>query len=213
MFSQNRPVTVSFQPVFRERTLILNDSTYALTNGHSIAFDELKFYTSGFRLFQNDSLVYTEQNSFHLYDASVAGKQQITFTVPAGTSFNRLCFNVGIDSITSVSGAMGGDLDPTKGMYWVWQSGYINVKLEGTSDLCKNPGKAFQFHLGGYMYPFNALKTVTLYPGKTGNINVLLDVKTFTEAINFSEKDHVMSPDAYAVKLAALFSTCFKINP
>jgi len=212
VFSQDKTITVSFKPVFGKSSFVLNDSTYQLTNGHSISFEELKFYTSGFQLFQNDSLVYAEQNSFHLYDASAVTRQNILLDIPADLSFNKLCFNVGIDSITSVSGAMGGDLDPTKGMYWVWQSGYINIKLEGRSDLCKNPGKEFRFHLGGYMHPFNALTTVVLQPLLTHHIQLKLDVKAFIDAMGFSEKDHVMSPDAYAVKLSVLFSKCFEIS-
>ena len=80
--------------------------------------------------------------------------------------FNTIAFNLGIDSITNVSGAQGGDLDPTKGMYWAWQSGFINIKLQGTSNSCPPPKNEFEFHLGGYQYPFNSLQTIIL---KTGN--------------------------------------------
>ena len=75
--------------------------------------------------------------------------------IPEDTEFDAIQFNLGIDSLTNVSGALGGDLDPTKGMYWTWQNGYVNFKLQGTSDLCNNPKNEFEFHLGGYLKPFN----------------------------------------------------------
>jgi len=42
-----------------------------------------------------------------------------------------------VDSLANVSGAMSNDLDATKGMYWSWQSGFINLKIEGKSASCK----------------------------------------------------------------------------
>ena len=60
----------------------------------------------------------------------------------------RIYFQIGIDSLTNVSGDLDGDLDPALGMYWAWNSGYINMKLEGKSSSCKSVKKEFQFHIG-----------------------------------------------------------------
>ena len=57
---------------------------------------------------------------------------------------------------------MGGDLDPTKGMYWAWQSGYINFKMEGSCSQCLATKNNFEFHLGGYQQPFYAMQTIEL---------------------------------------------------
>ena len=75
---------------------------------------------------------------------------------------DKIKFNLGIDSLTNVSGVMGGDLDPTKGMYWTWQSGYINFKMEGSSAVCPTRNHEFQFHIGGYQDPFYAMQTLEL---------------------------------------------------
>jgi hypothetical protein len=40
---------------------------------------------------------------------------------------------LGIDSIQTVRTDFMGVLDPIHGMFWTWNSGYINVKIEGTS--------------------------------------------------------------------------------
>lgn len=47
-------------------------------------------------------------------------------------------------------------------MYWTWQSGYINAKLEGKSNLVNTPTHAFAFHLGGYLNPFQTLQTISI---------------------------------------------------
>ena len=69
----------------------------------------------------------------------------LALQIPSNIPFSKLKFQLGIDSLTNVSGAMGGDLDPTKGMYWTWQSGYINMKIEGKSNSCKTRKNQFQF--------------------------------------------------------------------
>ena len=44
---------------------------------------------------------------------------------------------------------MDGDLDPVHGMYWTWQSGYIQFKLEGL--LRDSAGeRKLELHLGGF---------------------------------------------------------------
>jgi hypothetical protein len=46
---------------------------------------------------------------------------KLSFDLPTYLKYDQIQFQLGIDSLTNVSGAMGGDLDPTKGMYWTWQ--------------------------------------------------------------------------------------------
>ena len=55
----------------------------------------------------------------------------------------------GVDSLLQRSGVMDGDLDPVHGMYWTWQSGYIQFKLEGL--LRDSAGeRKLELHLGGF---------------------------------------------------------------
>ena len=102
--------------------------------------------------------------------------------LPPDLTYDQLAFDIGIDSITNVSGAMGGDLDPTKGMYWTWQSGYINFKLEGTSPDCPARKNEFQFHLGGYAYPNASVQKIALTATGQGNINVQMNLDMFLAA-------------------------------
>lgn len=198
--------------IYNNQEVLVLDSAYLLANSNTIKFTTLKFYITNIRLYKNEKIVWQEKHSFHLYDASEEARQSFQIDVPAKIQYTHIAFNLGIDSLTNVSGAMGGDLDPTKGMYWTWQSGYINFKLEGTSSLITNPKKEFQFHLGGYMHPFNTLQNVYLKIKQPGKINVLFDVKRFLEAIELTSQHHIMSPNTDAVKLSEATSKCFSVQ-
>ena len=209
--SQNKnEINVVFQPVFASIPLTL-DSTYLIENGQ-IEFSTLKFYISNLQFLKNEKIVFSESNSFHLFDASNIKSQNFTFTIPKGLLFTELNFNFGIDSLTNISGAMGGDLDPTKGMYWTWQSGYVNFKIEGTSSLCNNKRQEFQYHLGGYQFPFSALQKISLEVEANNTLFILVDVKKIMETFDLSSLDHIMSPSAEAVRLSYLISQCFSVK-
>lgn len=109
----------------------VNTSIIKLNSKDSIQLETLKIYISELSILNDKNVIWKEQNSFHLIDFSHPSTLLLILKLPSYQSFNKLKFNLGIDSLTNVSGAMGGDLDPTNGMYWTWQSGYINFKLEG----------------------------------------------------------------------------------
>jgi hypothetical protein len=183
--SQNKnEVKVVFQPIFGNQLLFL-DSTYTFEKDE-IEFSTLKFYISNFKLLNKDKNVFIEQNSFHLFDAEDIKKQSFTLAIPKGLLYTNLVFNLGIDSVTNTSGALGGDLDPTNGMYWTWQSGYVNFKIEGTSSACINKRKEFQYHLGGYMFPFLSLQKISLDIKSKSTIIISVDLRKIIETFNVS---------------------------
>ncbi len=184
-----------------------------ITGSDSARIDACKFYISGLSFLNRGTAVYTEKQSYHLIDMADPRSLQIICKVPGGLRYDALSFYLGIDSITNVSGAMGGDLDPTKGMYWSWQSGYINFKLEGKSSVSAHPKKEFQLHVGGYQQPLSALQPVSLQVNSGSAINILFDVKQFLLLADLSVRHHIMSPGPEAVKLAAMSVHCFSIMP
>ena len=115
---KNREINLVFNPVFGNQTIAFNDSVYLLKNGNNIKFETLKFYISAIQFYNDGKLVWQEKKSYHLYDATALNHQSIKLSIPSTIKFSRLTFNLGIDSVTNVSGALGNDLDPTKGMYW-----------------------------------------------------------------------------------------------
>ena len=195
LFSQSASC-IKFNPSFGESKLVL-DSTYQLNTTDSIQITALRFYISGIELLEKNKTVWKDVVQFHLMDAF--NEKTLLVNIPSNISYTKLKFYLGIDSLTNVSGALGGDLDPTKGMYWTWQSGYINFKLEGTSNICKTRHNEFQFHLGGYQYPNNNLQTVFIDAVSKQNIEVGIDIQKIINQINLAQQHHIMSPGQEAM--------------
>lgn len=190
---------------------VVADTFYRIHETDSIQITELKFYVSGVELWNNNQKVWAEQNSFHLIDINDPSSLKVTLNIPVIGKYDQLRFMIGIDSATNVAGALGGDLDPTRGMYWTWQSGYINMKLEGSSNVCKTRNNRFQFHIGGYQYPFNALQQVVLSIPAQQHIPVVFNVKALLEKLNLVKRPEMMSPCNDAVVLSRQMVQLFSI--
>ncbi len=204
------PILITFSPIIEEEQLVLH-KRYVLKDNDTLSIENLRFYISGIQLFNNNNLVWKEKNSFHLIDQEDTNSKIISLTVNKNILYNKVSFNLGIDSLTNVSGAYGGDLDPTKGMYWTWQSGYINLKMEGISSLCGTNNHEFQLHLGGYQAPYNSLQYITLSIDNPKKINILLDMSEVMKSIHLKKEHHIMSPSDSAVKHSNTIANCFKI--
>ncbi len=213
LFAQNNRIhTITFHPVMGNFSFQLNKNYSKLNTTDSFQIQSLKFYVSGIELFNNSQRKWMEPKSFHLIDATDSNSMTLQLNIPDTLSYNKIRFYLGIDSTTSISGAMDGDLDPTKGMYWAWQSGYINFKIEGKSNQCKTRNNEFQFHLGGYQYPFNAMQTVYLDFFQQGKTSIYLDVESFISEIDLSKQHHIMSPGKAAVTLSEKIVQSFSVK-
>ena len=115
--------------------------------------------------------------------------------------------------LTNVSGALSGALDPTKGMYWSWQSGYINFKLEGYKNNTVTKDEFFQFHIGGYVTPFNSIQSFSFKTkNKNKQIDITFNVELFLAELNLENQKNVMRPCKESVELAKLISKAVYIN-
>ena len=174
-----------------------------------MAVSMLRFYVSQVQLYSGDKVVWQEPDSYHLVDA--ADSASLRIALPFNVTANRLSFLLGTDSLANVSGAMGGALDPSKGMYWAWNSGYINFKLEGTSPVCTSRNNEFQFHLGGYAYPNATVHHISL---KLSNASVIVkvDIAQLLATVDLKALSKVMSPGADAVALSKQAAAIFRVK-
>jgi hypothetical protein len=202
--------SIIFQPYFGNDILHLNDTLYQ--KGIALQIEAFKFYITGIELLKNERVVFSEINSFHLLDVSEIKSLTIPITTPAKVTFDQIRFYLGIDSLTNVSGAYGGDLDPTKGMYWTWQNGYINFKLEGKSKVCTTQKNEFQFHVGGYQFPYNTIKSIVLDMHNEVIMTIRTDVKKLIEETDLSKQNQIMSPGAEALFLSEKMKNIFSIQ-
>lgn len=204
--------TIQFSFSHQNKNLSLCDTSIQFLDTNQLQIEVLKFYVSKITFLKKGKVVLEENNSFHLIDASDKTTVLIAIQTVKNVAYDELRFSLGIDSVTNVSGAKGGDLDPTKGMYWAWQSGYLNFKIEGKSLLCKNRKNEFFYHLGGYQSPFNTLQTVSFSVKNKKKIILDLDANQFLNLIDISHQKNIMSPGEEAVRLSKLVTTCFKIK-
>jgi hypothetical protein len=204
--------SICFNPMFGGSKLELNKQYFIPNSTDSIQIETLKFYISNMEFFNNDQLVYKEKNSFHLIDAADNITFNLMINLEPNINFNQIKFNVGIDSTTNYGGALGGDLDPTKGMYWTWQNGYINLKIEGKSNLSIAKNKDFVFHLGGYQNALSTLQTIQLPVQNSQVITINMAIDKWIYEIDLNKQNHIMSPSKEAVILANKLSTIFSVS-
>ncbi len=177
----------------------------------TLEIDVFRFYISNIKIQYADATTFSETNSYHLIDIENPNSFQIPISKKSEKTITKITFSVGIDSIASVSGAMSGDLDPSNGMYWAWQSGFINMKIEGKSSSCSTRKNAFQFHIGGYLKPNYAIRTSELTP-KNSNLEVNIEASELFKHIKLSENNSVMIPGAKAMEIADYAIKMFQIK-
>lgn len=202
---ENRGIKLT--PLFNGSPLEL-DKNYILEDSSWYKFSTCRFYLSNLSFFKDGKLK-EKVNEFYLFDLEDPSSFSITFI---NEDFDQISFSIGIDSTTNVSGILDGTLDPIKGMYWAWNSGYINFKLEGTSSESTEKNKSFEFHLGGYLAPYQTIQTVSLPIEKNSNdILISFDLYPFIAGVDLKKSSNVMIPGINAVKLSALLPSLFTI--
>lgn len=208
-------VVLQVAPVFDGEPLVLNTPRYTTAQGEAVTITTCRFYLSNLRLNYADGTTYAEPASYHLVDA----EEESTLTVPLAQApakpLHAVSFCVGVDSAANVAGAQGGDLEPGRGMYWAWHSGYINAKLEGRSPSCRTPRQEFEFHIGGFQAPYNSLRRVTLAvpAGSTGRLHLRADIGTWLRKLKLAETASVLVPGPAARAVADGYAAMFRLVP
>lgn len=202
---------LQFIPLLNGKALALSQEE-AGAAASAVKVEKLRFYLSEIRLLHEGVVVFAEANSHHLLDAEQPESLVIPLHLPEELSYDELVFTLGVDSLTSAGGAYGGDLDPTLGMYWTWRSGYIHFKIEGTSLECPGRNHRYQFHLGGYQAPFNAIREARLGIEPGAEFAIKLDLDQFFQVIDLQTQHRVMSPNAGAMELADLVTRLFYVE-
>ncbi|MFK7969160.1 MAG: MbnP family protein [Bacteroidia bacterium] len=208
-FAQNDTTNnITFQLCMQGEALELEKGYAVSGKTDSVQITRFRFYLSNIRFVQNGLVIDSVPKQHILIDAENGN----TFSFLSPQQYDSISFQIGIDSLTNVSGALGGDLDPTKGMYWSWQSGYINMKLEGRSALCPTRNKQFQFHIGGYSAPFNMLQYVMLPVTGDDPVTIKVEVEHFLQKLDLKKTHSIMSPNTEALQLSQLLPTMFSVE-
>ena len=198
-YAQQREVNLHFDAELNGETI-----QAGLKNQQSISM--LKMYLSDILLIYSDGSVQKDKQKAHLLDWDTENTLDFSIPTEFNTTIASIEFRLGIDSLTNVSGVYGGDLDPTNGMYWSWQSGYINLKIEGEFN-----GNTYECHLGGYANDNRSDKMVSLRLDKA-EPSIVFQLDGIVEFMNTREPKHIMSPQRDAVLLMELLSEGVKVK-
>lgn len=207
-FSQ-KSNSIFFDSKINNEKLELGKTYFSSILKDSLRVDLLKFYVSNIKLLKSETIV-ASIDGYYLID--MQNKKSISFSSNEKIDFDSISFEIGVDSATHELGAMDGDLDPTKGMYWTWQSGYIFFKMEGSMNLLKSNKGLFTYHIGGYNQMFPTIKKLTFPTRPTKDIHILLDIDRFLEKWNCVLVPEIMSPSAKASEFSNLYKNLFSIK-
>ena len=151
-------INIDFDNVVGTNDLALNTGSYTNAAGNTFKVSKFIYYISNIKLTKTDGTKFVDKNSYYLINEATAASQSLSLdSIPVG-DYNAIEFVIGVDSTRNVSGAQTGALDPTNDMFWTWNSGYIFVKMEGTSTSA--PSNDLTFHIGGFQSPNNTIRSV-----------------------------------------------------
>ena len=219
---ENKPgnLKIRIALVFNGHSLVLSSQEYITANGDTIFIDQFRAYLGNFRLLNASGTEVNLAPTYHLLDAEVDSSMFLTFSnVPPGI-YSELNFTIGTDSVVNVAGALDGALDPVNGMYWAWNTGYINAKLNGRSPSCNTLHQGFEYHIGGYLSPYQssrAVRLTTLTEIKNEEATGLVLQADLAEwfknpvVVDVSKTNSIVFPDKQSMLIADNYSDMFSV--
>lgn len=215
-------IQIQFKPVVGHSTLEF-EKPYSNAFNEDFTVKTFRFYVTNTSLYPNGQLLPTDDNTkYRLVDHAVESSKLLSFTTPQ-TGFTHFVFQLGVDSTDNVSGAQTGALDPAKGMFWTWNSGYVMAKLEGASGFSTMPDGNFTYHIGGFSGVNNTVKTirlatpsaVELSPNRTSTLVVEADIANWFKGVHdlpIAVNSFVHSPGDLAKRYADNYAGMFRIT-
>lgn len=215
---------IEFEAMVGDSDLIFSTQTYTNQAGNTFNVTLFEYYISNIKITKSDNTVWSEPNSYHLIDYSDPLSLIVEIPNVPYSDYKAMEFTIGVDSARNVSGAQTGALDPAKGMFWSWNTGYIMAKMEGTSPQSTATANKLTIHVGGFSGPNSVLKTVT--PSFNGNvakvtsaitpkIHLKADLMEWFQSpntINFGTLNTIHMPGTDAKKVADNYADMFSVE-
>ena len=215
-------VQIQFYNYVGNVPLQLNVGAYTNTAGEQYTVSRFRYYVSNFQLTDVNGKTITLPQRYFLVDEATDATKKITLdSVPVG-QYTAVKWMIGVDSIRNVSGVQTGALAPENGMFWTWNSGYIMAKMEGHSPQATTALNEFQFHIGGFKHPYNALKTITVNLGATlaagsnnqAKINIKADADKWfhtPNTVSIAQSSIIMAAGVNAMAIAENYQQMFSV--
>lgn len=197
-----------FENVVGNQTLAF-DQTYNTLAGDQFKVSKFNYFITNIKLTKTDGTVWAEPESYHLVKHEQSASRNFELKDIPNGDYTKLTFTIGVDSARNISGAQTGALDPLNDMFWGWSSGYIFLKLEGTSPQSSNGSVIF--HIGGFRSPNNTIRTVSpALPSATPTIHIDGD---HTPEIHMQANVQKMFDGPNVIRFAQLNNTGHSSDP
>lgn len=132
--------------------------------------------------------------------------------IPFQNLTSTIKIDIGVDSLTNLNAPLINDLDPTTGMYWTWQNGFIHFKIEGSFNSGNSKKEQFQYHLGGYSYPNNSVQQLEITALSSESF-LELNLFTLLTYIKKQGKPDILSPGVDAMEGMKVVKSSFSLKP
>ncbi|WP_025764387.1 MbnP family protein [Dyadobacter tibetensis] len=210
---------LEFDNVVGDRDLKLDTDFYTNAAGERFNITAFNYYISNIKLIKSDGSSFTlpqDSSYFLVRENDIASQVLDLKNIPVG-EYTGVEFMVGVDSLRSVSDASNrkGVLDPgySEVMYWSWNSGYIFMKMEGTSESINTANGKYYFHIGLFggleKATLNNIKTVRVdFAGKKASVTGTMapQVHLLADAMKVMNGSTVVSVAATPVVMASDYS-------
>lgn len=170
----------------------------------------IKFYIGNISLLKNGKTIWSEGKEYHLINSEQPSSFNVELNLDSTFIFDQIDFTIGTDSITNSNGPIEGDLDPINGMYWTWNNGYINFKIEGIHPNSSARGNEYQYHIGGFIHPHETIQYKSLMTSKYYNL-IAVELDILFDHIDLITLPHIMSPSLAAKELSAILPNLFSL--
>ncbi len=154
-------LTIQFQHFVGNDALLLDSMNYKNELGQSFNISKFKYYVGHFSLKNTVGKDFSSDEYFLIDEEEPRSKQIELKNIPYG-KYQSVSFLLGVDSASNCSGVQRGTLDPTKAMFWAWNTGYVFLKMEGYAPTSKSAGHFYEYHIGGFRKPSNCIRKITL---------------------------------------------------
>lgn len=198
--------SLNFNICFNKEPIALNKK-YLTASKDTIELSLVKIYISNIIFKTKFNKLENTNESYYLLNCD--DSNHIKIPINNIQNVDSIFFDIGIDSISNYNAAFTKALDPINGMYWTWQSGFINFKIEGKINSKNN----IEYHIGGFAYPNNALQKLAFaVPKNENNIFVNIDLYNFFNSIEKNFPYAIMSPNANAVAISRLLKISTEVE-
>ncbi len=140
-------VSITFNNTVNGKTISSSDTNYRNAAGNLYTINLLKYYVTNMVLVDENNKEWLAKN-YHLINIDEPAQNTFLLSGIPNAKYTKMKFILGVDSSRNTSGVQDGFLDPSYGMIWDWNTGYIFFKHEGNYKNSLNEIKPLRSHLG-----------------------------------------------------------------